>query len=258
MNSNTTAFGDKPSPSYTHLIPSENDWKNGLKADNSSILSGTTVGASELAFTPSKSLHVQTLGHSAERFPTPTLLQTFICNPDGSIAYRSTRPKRTSENCILTDADDRELIGTEFASVPGRSSVMHLLDGHGSTTGDIKSSSKVISRTQKFIFPDGREFSWEYKRGKGFGAKGKTGTALVLTLGTQRLAALFRNLDSRAPGKLCNGAGNGGELVLADIVGEQSGIAEEVVIASCLMMLKREFDCRWYTIAGTRSQVMSF
>lgn len=155
-----------------------------------------------------------------------------------------------SDNCILTSADDRELIGSEFGSSLGRDPVMHLLDGYGGTTGDIKTASKVTSRSQKFIFPDGREFSWDYKKGTGFGVKGKTGTALILTLGNQRLAALVRNLESRAPGKLSTGAGNGGELVLADIVGEQSGIAEEVVVASCLMMLKREVDRRWFTQPG--------
>lgn len=245
----------KPAPLHNQSIPGGTSGQglkiDGPKTDNISILSGTTLGAAELAFNPGKSLHIQTLGHSAEHFPTPTLLQTFICNPDGSIVFRSTRPKRLSDNCILTDADDRELISTEFLSGPGRDPVMHLLDGFGNTTADIKTASKITSRSQKFILPDGREFTWDYKKGTGFGAKGKSGTALILSIGKQRFGALIRKREARiaGSGKLAAGAGNGGELVLADGIGE-SGLSEEIVVASCLMMLKREVDRRWYTTPG--------
>jgi hypothetical protein len=212
-------------------------------ADTASVASGTTLGPST-TFTPTRTLIVNTKGVPVLRFPSPpSELQVSVLDKDGGIAYLSTRAKRSSGNCVLTDVQGREAIGTTYFWGPGRDPVLHFL-GLADGKGEIKVVSKWTSRTQKFVLPDGRSFEWEYKRERGFGGEGKKGTALVMSLQGQRVAALIRNDETRTLGSKSCSAGNGGELVLGEGVGGNNGVGEEVVVATCLLMLKKEIDRR--------------
>ncbi|KAF2794264.1 hypothetical protein K505DRAFT_407629 [Melanomma pulvis-pyrius CBS 109.77] len=223
---------------------SDNEKRELIAADTASITSGTTLGAPH-SFQPTKSLTINTKGTPALRLPLPSSeLQISIHNPDGSVAYLSTRARRSSGNCVLTNAEGREVIGTTYFFGPGRDPVLHLLGGVEGKENDIKTMSKWTSRAQKFVLPDGRTLEWEYKRERGFGGKGKKGTALVLSMQGKRVAALVRNDETRTPGSKSCSAGNGGELVLGELVGATEGVSEEVVVATSLLMLKKEVDRR--------------
>jgi hypothetical protein len=216
-----------------------------IAAETASVTSGTTLGPST-TFTPTKTLIINTKGVSVLRLPCPpSELQISVYDKNRTIAYLSTRAKRSSGNCVLTNAEGREVVGTTYFWGPGRDPVLHLLCGAERKEEDaIKTASKWTSRSQKFVLPDGRSFEWKYKRERGFGSEGKKGTALVMSMQGQRVAALIRNDETRSLGSKSCSAGNGGELVLGALVGGKEGIAEEVVVATCLLMLKKEIDRR--------------
>ncbi|KAF2820525.1 hypothetical protein CC86DRAFT_114319 [Ophiobolus disseminans] len=230
------------SPAIDLKLVSAQDRKELMISDSASIDSNTTLGASELCFTPIKSFYVNTRGIALMRLPLPpSELETTIHGVDSSLVYKSTRAKRNSGNCVLTDADGCPLVNTTYYFGPSRDPVLNRLDLAEGEFQEIKTISKWTSRNHTFLLPDGRTCTWKYKRERGFGAKGAKGTALVLTLNGKRLAALLRNDETRTPGSRSCSAGHGGELVLGD---DANGIGEALVIATCLLMLKKEIDLR--------------
>ncbi|OCK76790.1 hypothetical protein K432DRAFT_385170 [Lepidopterella palustris CBS 459.81] len=224
---------------------SEKD-KEELKASAASIISGTTAisTSDSSSFTPGKSLFINTRGIPCLRLPfPPSELEIGIYGADGSLAYLSTREKRSSGSCILSDSSKNNVISTKYTWGPGRDPVLRLL---GPTAGEIKTVSKYTSRSHKFVMPNGEIFEWTYKRERG--ADGKKATLLVL-IGKdgsgaegRRIAQLVRNEETRTPGSKKSSAGNGGELVLGQ--GAEGTIDKPVVVATCLLMLKKEIDRR--------------
>jgi hypothetical protein len=218
--------------------------KKELVAETVSVASDTTtaiLGNPELSFTPIKSFIINAKGIPVLRLPLyHSELETTITNTDGSLAYVSTRAKKSSGNCILRDATGKALLSTTYFFGPSKDPVVTKLD----TTEDIKTVSKWTSRDHSFVLPDGRILSWSYKKENGFGAKGAKGTALVLKLGEKRIATLVRNDETRTPGSKSCSAGNGGELVLGEGVDGNDGVSEDLVVATCLLMLKKEIDRR--------------
>ncbi|OAL43774.1 hypothetical protein IQ07DRAFT_592845 [Pyrenochaeta sp. DS3sAY3a] len=242
-STSTTTLVEKPPVDITTLSPEEK--KELITADALSITSSTTLNTSSLSFTPTKSLHINTKGTPVLRLPVPLRdLSVTIHNPDGSLAYTSTRAKRSSGNCVLTDANGTPLIATTYFFGPRKDPFLTRVDGPEGSSPDIKTVSKWTSRNHVFLLPDGRTCEWGYKKEKGFGASGAKGTALVLTLGEKRIAALVRNDETRTPGSKACSAGNGGELVLGEEVGGADGVGEDVVVATVLLMLKKEVDRR--------------
>lgn len=216
-----------------------------VRADCISVLNSTTLGAPELSFTPTKSLHINAIGIPVLSLPaTPRELLTKIHNLDGSLAYTSTRAKRSSENCVLTDADGKPLIGTEYFFGPSKDPFLDRLDVPEGSSQEIKTVSKWTSRNHKILLPNGRTCAWIYKKEKGFGTNGAKGTALIMTLGEKRIAVLVRNDKTRTPGSKSYSAGNGGELLLSEHLGSQDGINEDPVVATVLLMLMKEIDRR--------------
>lgn len=239
----TTVSNEEPPINLTTF--SDQDKKDLTAADAVSTTNATTPSVSELSFTPVKALHINTQGIGVLRLSTPSSkLSTTIHNPDGSLAYTSTRATRRSGNCTLTGADGRALIGTTYSLGPNKDPVLKRLDAGEGTRCEVKMLSKWMSRNHEFLMPDDRTFSWRYKREKGFGVNGVEGTALVLEVGGKRVAALVRNNETRAPGSKACSAGNGGKLVLGEGVGGEAGISESLVVATCLLMLKKEIDRR--------------
>jgi hypothetical protein len=213
-----------------------------IAADAESTISGTTLGPPELEFQPVRTLHVSARGIPVLRLPTPTSeLQIDIYDDEGNVAYKSTRTRKCSGNSVLSDSLGRELIATEYFFGPNRDPVLHML---GSGKEKVLTISKWTSRTQTFLLPNGRKFTWEYKKGSDFGAQGKKGTGLVMTSQGKRIAMLIRNDETRTPGSKSCSAGNGGALILGEDVGAKEGVSEELVVATCLLMLKKEVDRR--------------
>jgi len=244
MSTTTLVAKDVDPLPFDVKLLSDSEKKELIAADAVSITSDTTLGAASLSFTRARSLIINTRGSPLLRLPMPlSELEIPIYKPDNSIAYLSTRAKRSSGNCILTDAEGKEVVSTTYFFGPGKDPILHLLDDTHSDN-EVKSISRWTSHSQKFVLPDGRTFQWDYKREVGFGAKGKKKTALVLTVGEKRIAALIRNSETRSPGSKSCSAGHGGELVLSEEVDGKDGLSEEIVVATCLLMLKKEVDRR--------------
>ena len=70
------------------------------------------------------------------------------------------------------------------------------------------------------------------------------GTALALDIEGKMSAALIRDKESRTLWSKDCRAGNGGELMLGEDVGGKVDIEEDLVVATCLLMLKKEIDRR--------------
>ncbi|KAF2004598.1 hypothetical protein P154DRAFT_381063, partial [Amniculicola lignicola CBS 123094] len=210
-----------------------------------SITSTSTLCADSPLFTPVKSLHVNTKGISVIVVPFQNIeLEITITNDDGTTAYTSTRQRWTSANSLLKDANGHQRVATSYYFGPGRDPRLHIL-GTGKGQPEIRSTSKWTSRTQVFALPDGRKFEWRYRHEKGFRADGGKGRGLVLSLEGVPMAMLIRNEETRATlgvGKWS--AGSGGELMLGPGVGAEGGLGEDAVVASCLLMLKKEVDRR--------------
>jgi hypothetical protein len=239
----TTTISIQQRSNYLEHL-SEQEKKVFISSDSVSDNNNTILGNSELTFTSVKSLYINTQGIGLLRLPLPpSKLEITVHNYDGTIAYRSTRAKRSSGNCVLTDADNTSLIKTTYCFGPCKDPVLSF-DVFHDTEHNIKTISKWTSRSHSFLLPDGRTFTWKYTKEKGFGTKGAKGTALILKLGDKRIAALIRNQDTRTPGSKPCSAGNGGELVLSEDANKKDGLSEELIVATCLLMLKKEIDRR--------------
>ncbi|KAF1948756.1 hypothetical protein CC80DRAFT_357897, partial [Byssothecium circinans] len=229
------------------LLSSE-EKKELIAAETASITSVTTlVDADTLPFTPTKSFHINTRGIPVLRFPLPpSELTITVQTSDGRIAYTSTREKRCSGNSTLSNAQGTAVISTTYFFGVGKDPVLKRVDVGREDATPIKTVSKWTSRAQTFLLPDNRTFTWSYERAVGFGGEGKKGTALVLSMDGKRIAALIRNDNTRTLGSKSCSAGNGGELVLGQEVdgNEKTSLSEPVVVASCLLMLKKEVDRR--------------
>ncbi|KAF2133828.1 hypothetical protein P153DRAFT_381006 [Dothidotthia symphoricarpi CBS 119687] len=233
----TTTFSNDRLVDVEHLSHRENKELGITNAIN--ITSNTTLGAQETSFLPVKSLYINTKGvpFLCLSLP-PSELEIAVHTSDKSVAYRSTRAKRSSGTCVLTDAEGTALIKTEYFFGPFKDPILHCLGSKG-LIHEIRTVSKWTSRNHKFPLPDGRMLEWRYEKEKGFGANETKGTALVLQLGDKRIAALIRNDETRTPGSKVSSAANGGELVLSTDVGSKDGIDQDLVVATCFLMLKR-------------------
>lgn len=224
----------------------ENEKKELIISDTISVTSDTTTLRTEtLPFTPAKSLHINTQGVAVLRLPLPPReLEITIHNDGGSLAYTSTRTNRNSGNCVLSDANGIQLIDTKYRFGPGKDPVITYLNEKDGGGDSIKTTSKWTSRNHSFQLPKGRVLSWNYRKAKGYGADSAKGTALVMELNGVPIAALIRNQETRSPGSKACSAGNGGKLVLGSAVYEDEDVSEDLVVATCLLMLKKEIDRR--------------
>lgn len=193
-------------------------------------------------------------------------LEVPISDVNGNVVYMSTRATKKSNNAVLSDAGGN-LIATKYFWGPGRDPKMYFVmqnplnkeydgaekNGNGVISdelplGDeIQTKSKWIRSTHQFIMPDGRQFQWHYAKDTNINGGYQTEKMLVCREMNgkhtgRRIAQLVRNDETRTPGTKKNDAGNGGELII-DM--ENAHLIEEpVVVATCLMMLKKEVDRR--------------
>ncbi|ETS74714.1 hypothetical protein PFICI_13198 [Pestalotiopsis fici W106-1] len=194
--------------------------------------------------------------------------------------YISVRPKKNSNSCALVRGDDpaqTPLISTVYRWGPGRDPHMRIYgpneqisvadavdkDKHIANEFEVKTHF-ITSRSASMVSPFGK-FEWRY--GKRSEKKEYAADSLLVcdrldspnapTNASSsskkdsrvRIAQLIRNEEYRAQGSKKRWVGgNGGRLMLdlGDWVGrEKSGVVEEVeavLVAGCLLMLKRETD----------------
>ncbi|KAI1925905.1 hypothetical protein LOZ65_002717 [Ophidiomyces ophidiicola] len=205
-------------------------------------------------FSPSKSLFLDAHGIRLIRLPLPSSeLEIPIRNADGSLAYTSKRSKRSSGDATLSSPEIGELLSTSYFFGPNRDPVIQPaskgLQAGGAPENSpltIRVTSEWKSRTQYFTTIYGDSFQWRYIRCDD--PRWVCKKLLVLekvknSVASRRIAQLVRNEVTRPEGTSKCTAGNGGELMLD---GEAMGaeIDEALVVATCLLMLKKEVDRR--------------
>lgn len=199
-------------------------------------------------FRPGRSLRIQTHGIGLVRLPVPSgELEIPIYNVDGSVAYVSKRRKRYSGDAVLSHPKLGEIVSTSYFFGPNNDPVIELLQAPDPEATAIKVSGRWTSRSTNFVTPLGRAFEWSYAKQKD--AHGKKISLLVLKrtdsdVGKKGkvIAQLVRSDETRTPGSFRSSAGNGGELLLDRDACEV--VDEGLIVATCLLMLKREIDRR--------------
>jgi hypothetical protein len=198
-------------------------------------------------FSRPKSLMINASGIRAFRLPLPSSqLEIPIFHPDGSLAYTSNRNKRSSGDAILSHSHLGDLISTSYFFGPGRAPVVRSLAPSGSSD-EIKICGRWTSRAQTFVSSAGMTLEWSYISER---SSSREKTLLVLcekgndrsTQRGRRIAKLVRSDETRPTESTWSYAGNGGELVIDRDACK--GVDEALIVATCLVMLKKEIDRR--------------
>ena len=213
----------------------------------------------ELPFTPSTIFTVQAEGTRFWRFPSPSReLEIGVFNGTDTSAepiYVSTRANRSSGNAILSHHIKGDMYATTYRFGPFREPEIRYLDASpdskliqdddlGKLAFKISTGGCVTSRAVTLKNPedDSRALAWDYKKTMTSSGKRKV---LVLSMKDSSkkdkiLAALVRTDDTRTPGTTKSDAGNGGLLLLdSDALNYMD---EGLIVATCLMVLKKEID----------------
>ncbi|CCX07811.1 hypothetical protein FPQ18DRAFT_100918 [Pyronema domesticum] len=194
------------------------------------------------SFTPRRTLTISTLGQSWFRLPLPPRnLVTPILRGPADTAYVSTRRARCSGDCILTTSSGEEVSKTSYFFGPGRSRspVVSFYRGLEVLETRVESLGRICSRAAGFHL-DGEKWEWRYEtdvRPRIEGDDEMKTNLLVLYRSGTKVAELVRNDETRTEGTSWSYAGNGGVLVMGDV-------DEVVVVATAMVMLKREVDRR--------------
>jgi hypothetical protein len=242
-----------------HREISEKTIEVDVKSCSGSVFSDNSTSRTLLedtSFQQGSTFYIAARGIGVWRFPLPSSeLEIPIYRNDGSLAYTSTRGKKSSGNCVLNHPKIGDLVSTTYFFGPNREPILNMLQAPGCSDDEanaIKIKGKWISRSTAFIMGDGRVFEWSYAHTKD--QEGKRVNLVVLRQQEQSevkskgkkegkiLAQLVRGEETRAEGSKSCTAGNGGQLVLDQDA--TSYLDEAVIVATCLMMLKKEIDRR--------------
>ncbi|GFF57390.1 hypothetical protein IFM51744_09192 [Aspergillus udagawae] len=215
-----------------------------------STLTGDSLDDKHFAsFHPSRTLHIAAQGIAAFRLPLPSreLEISIYDSADGTIAYVSTRSSVCSGSAILSDPNRGDLVRTDFFFGPGRDPEISMTDGSKSQSLPIKISSRWNSRATSFNTPDGWTLEWSYTKRKD--SNGQKENLIVLQLKDVKskkhgkvLAQLVRGGETRTAGSSSWDAGNGGHLLIDEEAAKY--VEEPLLVATCLLMLKKEIDRR--------------
>ncbi|KIX95130.1 uncharacterized protein Z520_09046 [Fonsecaea multimorphosa CBS 102226] len=191
-------------------------------------------------------LHISARGIGVLRFPGPcSELKTQVFHDDGSLAYTSTKAKRCSGDAVLNHPKLGDLISTSYFFGPRRGPELRFIQGQAGIGGDsvkIKVCGKLGSRSTSFTAPDGRTFEWSYTHIKDTLGKKVNIIALRQKEAGTILAQLVRSDGTRTEGTSKCTAGNGGQLILEQEATSQ--LDEAMIVATCLVILKKEIDRR--------------
>lgn len=173
---------------------------------------------------------------------------------DDSLAYKSVRPKRNSDDATLGSAEGKPLVQNSYSPVPGKPAKIAAVDQLASAPCEnnsfLKISQKITTRTIKMTDQrSGMVFTWRYLKTKSAGAEGKTDKNLVLTVqggnagpAPRIIAQLLRDDKNRTPGTKRRDAGAGGRLEFDELA--DALMPEPLIVATCLMMLREEIQRR--------------
>ncbi|GAB1321118.1 hypothetical protein MFIFM68171_11328 [Madurella fahalii] len=225
-------------------------------------------------FVPTATLQVHAIGYNVNQALTGRTLENISVFRPGSrdAEYVSIRLKKNSNSCALVRvSDEATLISTIYRWGPGRHPRMRILNPHSKVSIEdaikndnvlgelieVKSHS-MVSRTQVFGTSLGK-FEWRYGTREEQAACNAESLLVMeridrvsLPGGEQsksgaRVAQLIRNDQFRTPGTKKYSGGNGGRLFIdLRMWNEDKHTSpqrvEAFVVASCLLMLKREAD----------------
>jgi len=249
-----------PPPEYKEAIASSSP---------SSSLSSDT-------FTVTDQLQIQAIGYDVDQALTGRTLENIsIYGVDSKEAeYVSIRLTKSSNSCALVRASDSRqapIISTIYRFGPGRHPKMCILpyDTHVSAQEAIKNvdvsgetvevqSRSMFSRAQTFDTPFGK-LEWRFGTGEEHAACNADSLLVMERIdrasvpdgrrskGGVRVAQLVRNGQYRTPGSVRYSGGNGGRLMMDlgvwdDDKSASTSNVEAFIVASCILMLKREAD----------------
>lgn len=210
-------------------------------------------------FNPGKALNINARGIALVGLSGPSKeMKIAVTDAEGNLAYTSTRAKLHSGDAVLSNGTNN-LVATKYFFGPGRDPVMYLiprsedvaLDNNDNIEPEylgskIKTKSSWTSCRHLFMMSDGKWYEWRYVK-EASGAQHKEERMLVLyekldNKKGRKIAQLVRNDETRTPQSKKLTAGNGGELVLDAELGKM--LREPIIVATCLLMLKKEIDRR--------------
>ncbi|KAJ6443798.1 GMC oxidoreductase [Purpureocillium lavendulum] len=250
------------------------EYKQAIASDHASSYSSSPGG-----FLATSELQVEAIGYDTNQALSGSKLENISVYSVESGApahekYTSIRLKTNSNSCALVQSSDPSqsaLISTIYRWGPGRHPRMRILprdagvsveqaiddDKLRGESIDVKSRS-MVSRAQVFDTSLGK-FEWRYGSREEKDAC-NADSLLILertdrsvrpdgtkTKSGARIAQLVRNDQFRTPGSVRYSGGNGGRLVMDLRMWEDEKHAgadavEAFVVASCILMLKREAD----------------
>ena len=213
------------------------------------------TGIDEATLQPGTRLQIHARGHKLSGLPLPSSqLKIAITDSSGNPVYYSKREKRTSDEAILSHVKLGDILSTSYFLGPNRNPVMKILKPGVIGLDTINVKTYWSTRATSFTLPNGRTFEWFYNNSKS--SKSEHLSVLVLRqvdgdsvklkkkdkAKSQVVAKLIRSDETRTKGTTRWTAGNGGELVFdADAANH---LEESIVVATCLMMLKKEVNRR--------------
>lgn len=217
--------------------------------NNTGDESTTVLFEDGMVFTESYRLRVDVKGIGAIRIPVPmTQKMILVYDMNDSLAYMSVRSSIWSGSSILSSPKRGHLITTEHNL--GRCPQLRLLQpvDEVDRIEPIAVTSKLTSRAAHFtVRGSACLFEWRYIKKKC--ANGKTHNVLALQMKdpilrrTTVAAHLVRDEGTRTAGSSRFTAGNGGELAISAELNPEL-IDEALLIATCLIMLRKERDRR--------------
>ncbi|KAI5848302.1 hypothetical protein BZA05DRAFT_403604, partial [Tricharina praecox] len=204
-------------------------------------------------FTPRTTLTVNALGIPWLRFPLTVKELTTTILRDSVPAYQSVRFKRSSGSCVLTAMTAAGVAGaaeevarTTYFFGPGKRRSPVLTIGEETVRALRVGRFCTMNRDCTFMWK-GERCEWVYQKEMRPAVTSSDGVllktkVLVLYIGEgaarRKVAELVRNRETRTKGSGGTWAGNGGALVIGD------GVDEALVVATVLVMLKKEVDRR--------------
>ncbi|RFU76875.1 hypothetical protein TARUN_5368 [Trichoderma arundinaceum] len=230
---------------------------------------GTSSSSSQPTFQCTKALQIEARGHPLIALPIPPRpVPIPVYNVDlasgttTDLAYESLRSTRGSGNSLLVragDSEDNLVCRTTYRFGPGNPPKMELM-GTVAHDEEFEVVSKGLTTRAQVIRTHLGTFQWRYAE-RGEKKEAGVGSLLVLDRiimvafegGRQEekrtpVARLVRSADVRSQGSKATTAGNGGRLMMnlrewEGTTGEAEQL-EVLVVASCLVMLKKEIDRR--------------
>jgi hypothetical protein len=230
MKDNFDFKNEIPPPSYdSTLAPPVSSDRSSTHSASSALL---TIGN----FQPVTTLKIDARGISPYECAGSVDHNTVIFHEDGSTAYMSTRTSKYRGNVVLKDPQRGDLVTTSYSFGLKKNPKIEMLQ----TGKSLTISGKAFSRTMKVATQDGHSFEWSHEHTKDMEGKRVSVLALKDASSGNLIAQLVRGRSTRTEGTSRWSSGNGGLLLIGSEA--QGRLEEELIVATCLMMLKYEVD----------------